>query len=216
VAAAAAAATAGVSVLSGDAVAYSASTTTGDGPAAVVDWRETYNGTVVESGTGGDGGPVLSVGNALPGDSGSLAFRVAAADGDPVRVAFALALTGDAENGRTEPELAAGDATATGELADALRVAVWSDTGAFGVSGLGGCDGDRDVGETTLVDGSLRDADAALADGVVLGDGCLAANEQACVGVAWSLPASVANTVQGDSVETDLSFTVEACGGGDA
>ncbi|MFC3477064.1 hypothetical protein [Halobacterium litoreum] len=212
VAATGAASFAGVGALSEDAVAYTDAATVGDGPAVRVDWRETYNGAVVDDGAAGDG-PVLDVGNAQPGDSGALAFRVAGDGTDPVRVAFSLALTANEENGRIEPEREAGDDTPTGELADALEIAAWYDTGAFGVSRLGGCDGERGVGETTLVDGTLRDADAALADGVRLGGDCLGSDQQVCVGLSWSLPASVGSRIQTDSVETDLAFAVEACGG---
>jgi len=210
VAATGAASLAGVGALSTDAVAYTDTATVGDGPTVRVDWRTTYNGAVV--GDGGDG-PVLAVGNAQPGDSGTLAFRVAGDGTDPVRVALSLSLVANEENDRIEPEREAGDDTATGELADALDVAVWYDTGALGVSGLGGCDGERGVGETTLVDGTLRDADAALADGVRLGGDCLGPDQQVCVGVSWSLPASVGSRIQTDTVETDLAFAVEACGG---
>lgn len=208
------AAAVGVSALSSSTVAYQDFTTVGEEPAVRVDWRETYNGDVVESGDEDDG-PVLHVGNAQPGDSGKLAFRVTPETGeDGARTWFSLAVTENAENGRNEPELAAGDDTPDrGELADAVEAAVWYDTGSFGVSGFGGCDGDRDTAEETLVQGSLLDVDDALADGVPLGGDCLSADEGVCVGVSWSLPASVGNRIQGDSVETDLSFTVEPCGG---
>lgn len=210
----AAASVAGLAALSDDTVAYQSSTTVGDGPSVRVDWRETYNGAVVESGDETADEPVLNVGNAQPGDSGSLAFRVEPASDEDARVTFALALTGNRENGRNEPEVKAGDDTPDrGELADALEVAVWYDTGTLGISGFGGCDGDRDAAEATLVDGSLADADDALADGVALGGDCLAADSGVCVGVSWALPAATGNRIQGDSVETDLSFTVEQCGG---
>lgn len=204
---------AGVGLSSSDAVAYQSSTTTGSDPSVRVNWRETYNGSVLESGDETVDGPVLNIGNAQPGDSGTLAFQVTPETSDGgANVRFSLALTGNDENGRNEPERTAGDTTADrGELADALDVAAWYDTGSFGVSGLGGCDGDRDTAETTLVDGSLVDADAALAEGVPLGGDCLDPDSTVCVGLSWSLPRSVGNRIQGDSVETSLSFTVEPC-----
>lgn len=202
-----------LAVGSSDAVAYESSTTVDDDPALRVDWRETYNGSVVDAGDESTEGPALSIGNATPGDSGTLAFRVTPENGsEGVNASFALSLTANDENGRNEPERAAGDTTADrGELGDALEVAAWYDTGAFGVSGLGGCDGDRDTAETLLVDGSLVDADAALSEGVPLGDDCLAPDSSVCVGISWSLPRSVGNRIQGDSIETSLSFTVESC-----
>lgn len=204
---------ASLATASSDAVAYQSSTTVDSDPAVRIDWRETYNGSVVDAGDGTADGPALHIGNAHPGDSGTLAFRVTPESDDRAASAsMSLALTGNAENGRNEPERIAGDTTADrGELGDALEVSVWYDTGAFGVSALGGCDGDRDAAETTLVDGSLVDADAALAEGVPLGGDCLDPTSAVCVGVSWSLPRSVGNRIQGDSVETSLSFTVEPC-----
>ena len=205
---------AGVGLSSSDAVAYQSSTTMGSGPSVRVNWRETHNGSVLESGDETAEGPVLNIGNAQPGDSGSLAFQVTPETSDGgANVWFSLSLDANDENGRNEPERAAGDTTADrGELADALEVAAWYDTGSFGVSGLGGCDGNLDAAETVLVDGSLVDADAALAEGVSLGGDCLEADSGACVGISWSLPASVGNQIQGDSVDVSLSFTVESCG----
>lgn len=209
-----AASAASVVVFSTDTVAYESSTTVGSDPSVRVEWRETYNGAVVERGDEEDG-PVLGIGNAQPGDSGTVAFRVVPeTDDEAVRALFSLSVTGNAENGRNEPELASGDDTPDrGELADAIETAVWYDTGSFGVDGLGGCDGERNAAESTIVDGTLADADKALADGVQLGGDCLGADESVCVGISWSLPKSVGNRIQGDSVETKLAFTVEPCGG---
>jgi hypothetical protein len=202
-----------LAVASSDAVAYQSSTTVDSNPAVRVDWRETYNGSVVDGSGETTDGPALHIGNATPGDSGTLTFRVSPENGDEaVSASMSLTLDENAENGRNEPERVAGDTTADrGELADALEVSAWYDTGSFGVSGLGGCDGDQDAAETTLVDGSLVDADAALAEGVPLGGDCLGPSSAVCVGVSWSLPRSVGNRIQGDSVETSLSFTVEPC-----
>lgn len=204
---------AGVGLTSSDAVAYQSSTTMGSEPSVRVNWRETYNGSVVEAGDETADGPVLNIGNAQPGDSGSLAFQVTPETSNgAANVRFSLSLDGNNENGRNEPERSAGDTTADrGELGDALVVAAWYDTGSFGVAGLGGCDGDLDAAETVLVDGSLVDADAALADSVSLGGECLEGNSAACVGISWSLPASVGNRIQGDSVDVSLHFTVESC-----
>lgn len=213
-AAAGATGVAGAAVLSSDAVAHTASATVGSEPSVRVAWTETYNGAVVERGDETADGPVLGIGNAQPGDSGSLAFRVTPTSDEDVRAWFSLAVTDNAENGRNEPELSAGDETADrGELAGAIETAVWYDAGSFGIDGLGGCDGDRDAGETVLVDGSLTDADDALADGVRLGGDCISSDGGVCVGISWALPSSVGNRVQGDSVDTSLSFTVEPCGG---
>ncbi|MCG1003745.1 MULTISPECIES: hypothetical protein [Halobacterium] len=203
----------GLTALTSDAVAYQSSTTVGSDPSVRVDWRETYNGAVVDDGDEQDG-PVLGVGNAQPGDSGTVAFRVTPDTTQSARVSFSLALTENSENGRNEPERAAGDTTGDrGELADALDVAVWYDTGTLGLLGFGGCDGDLDAAETTLVNGSLVEADAALAEGVQLGGDCIDPDSAVCVGLSWSLAASTGNRIQGDSAGTSLSFTVESCDG---
>lgn len=209
----AAASVTGLAVGSSDAVAYQSSTTVDSDPALRVDWRETYNGSVVDGGDETTEEPALNIGNAQPGDSGTLAFRVAPeSDSAGVHARIALSLTGNGENGRNEPERTAGDQSPDrGELADALEIAAWYDTGSLGVSGLGGCDGNRDAAETTLVDGSLVDADAALSEGVPLGGDCLDPDSAVCVGISWSLPGSVGNQIQGDSIETALTFTVESC-----
>jgi hypothetical protein len=205
----------GLGVFASDTVAYTDSTTIGTQPSVQVEWRETYNGDILETSADSTDGPVLHIDNVQPGDQGTLAFRVSAAEDVSARTVFSLAMTENAENGINEPERKAGDDSGgpgNGELGDALEVVVWFDTGAYGVNGLGGCDGTRDPGEETLVDGSLVDADAALADGVPLGGDCLEPGQSTCVGISWSLPASTGNLVQTDRVGTDLSFTVQSCG----
>ena len=203
----------GFPALSSRAGAYTETTTVGDGPRAQVSWRETYNGAIVDSSSESDG-PVLDVANAQPGDSGTVAFTVTANAETSVRTWFSLAVTGNDENGRNEPERKAGDETPDrGELADAIATTVWFDTGSFGVASFGGCDGTREPGETIVYNGSLTGASAALGDGVLLADEteCLTSDEGVCMGIAWSLPESTGNRIQGDSVSTSLSFTVESC-----
>ncbi|MEF8773053.1 hypothetical protein [Halodesulfurarchaeum sp.] len=204
----------GFPAVSSRALAYPETTTVGDAPSAQISWRETYNGAVVDSSDAG-GGPVLDVSNAQPGDSGTVAFSVTPDTETSIRTWFSLAVTANDENGRNEPERKAGDETPDrGELADAIKTTVWFDTGSFGVSSFGGCNGTRSPGETVVYDGSLTGAGAALGDGVLLADEreCLSGDEGVCVGVAWSLPESAENRIQGDGVSTSLSFTVESCG----
>jgi hypothetical protein len=203
----------GLPAVSSRAVAYTETTTVGDGPRIQVSWRETYNGAVVDSSSESDG-PVLDVANAQPGDSGTIAFNVTADGESSVRTWFSLAVTANDENGRNEPERKAGDETPDrGELADGIETTVWFDTGSYGIASFGGCDGEKSPGETVVYDGSLTGASAALGDGVLLADDreCLSGDEGVCVGIAWSLPETAGNRIQGDSVSASLSFTVESC-----
>jgi hypothetical protein len=192
--------------LSPEAVAYQASTTVGTQQTVRIEWRETYNGAVVESSADGDR-PVLGIRNALPGDAGTVAFRVTPETEGGARVSFSLEVTDTAENEPTEPSQKTTDQQS---ILDAVQTTAWYDTGSFGVSRLGGCDGNLDTAETTIVDGTLRDADQTLRNGVQL-DGCLQQDEEVCVGIAWSLPTTVGNAIQNDRVATTLSFTVEPC-----
>lgn len=207
----------GLGVFATDGIAYTESTTVGTQPSVRIEWRETYNGDIVETGTESADGPILHIDDVQPGDQGTLAFRVSPAEDVAARTTFSLSMTGNAENGINEPERKAGDASTgegNGELADALDLVVWFDTGAYGVERLGGCDATHDPGETTLVDGSLVDADAALNDGVLLGEECLGIDESTCIGISWALPEATGNLVQTDRIGTDLSFAVQSCGDG--
>lgn len=190
-----------------------------DGIDLLVEWRSEYNGSVLESRDDEDAIP-LRVENVLPGDSGALLMRIQVETDDerPAMVTGwfdntdADGIPVNDENGRNEPERKAGDTTPDeGELLDELRARVWYDTGPLGVSFLGGCDGNVDVGEA-VVEGSLREVAAALRDGLPLpAEGCLAPDEAVCFGIEWWLDSSTGNVIQGDSVDLSLSFTATEC-----
>lgn len=202
-------------------VAYTndATMTTEAGIDLQVAWRAEYNGAVVESRDDPEALP-LALGNVLPGDSGALSFRVALADSEPGAATVTATFDNtdadgapvNAENGRNQPELEAGDTTPhEGELLDAIRARVWADVGVLGVSFLGACDGDADATEV-IASGSLRDVLAEFRDGVpVSRGGCLSAEEAACVGLEWWVDASTGNQIQGDSVDLSLAFTATEC-----
>lgn len=190
-----------------------------------VAWYETYNDRVVEATAGADAddptvvldpderplyvpdatGPVLSIENVLPGDSGTIVLGVAVDDDAfASRVRVFPQLTANEENGRTEPERAAGDRTAaTGELGDAVGLTVWRDG-----SSMSGCDGIVGVGDETVVEDSLRGvSDDFGTSGVDLG--CLDPGAARCLGFAWRFDGG--NGVQGDSVTFDLVVEAVDC-----
>lgn len=161
------------------------------------------------------GGPIVTLDNVLPGDTGKLIVGLLvqeeASASQGLEISVNSTLLADEDNSVTEPERQAGDDTtgaAGGELADALEVTVWLDAG---VMGLGRCDGRR-LGEPTIASGSLREVCTALRDGRPVG-GCLTVGDRRCLGVAWSLPETSGNIVQTDAVTFDLAFEARQCGG---
>jgi hypothetical protein len=207
-----------------------------------VAWYEQYNGTTLEhqGGTGNvtldealdpgnapdyvqdatfvtDGtGPVISVGNVLPGDEGTLVIGLEAVeDGEfvpePLDVWLRAAITADEERGRTGPERAAGDTTDdAGELDDELIVDLWRDG-----SPLGTCNGRKEFDED--LEGSIVpsapvseafavDSAVAAATGTRVLDG-LRPGQSRCFALAWSFPSDTStNRSQGDAVRFDLDF----------
>lgn len=139
-----------------------------------------------------DGSSVLiRVADLAPGggSTGSVAVRNSGSTTGTLGVSNASVT--DDENGLREPERAAGDTNASGELSERLRVRLWV---AFP-------DGTREY----LFGSAGATASAASLDGAsVRGNETLDAGSQATVEVAVSLPASVGNEVQSDRTE----FTV--------
>jgi len=218
---------------------------TADGAVRVA-WYETYNGASVENHAGtGDGvdatldpasepayvveatyvtdatGPVVSVGNVLPGDRGTLVVGLEVVDreaAEPTDVWVRATLTADAENGRNGPELAGGDVTDDdGELDEVAFVELWRDG-----SPLGTCNGRKEFDEgleapvverATFGEAFGLDADAGDADGVLALEG-LAVGALRCVALAWELPEGTDNRAQGDGLGFDLSFGGVPAGAG--
>lgn len=228
---------------------YAAATDdTSDGRLRVA-WYETYNGAFQENQGGTtdgidatldpettpayvreasyvtDGsGPVVSVGNVLPGDSGTLVVGVEVLDDDAAEefdaealdVWFQGRIVENAENGVNGPERAAGDVSPdTGELATSTRIEVWRDG-----SPLGTCNGRKEfdeqlesalVARTSFADAFAETAPAGSPDGV-LALSCLDPGALRCVALAWDLPATVGNLAQGDSLGFEFSFAAAPCG----
>lgn len=205
-------------------------------------WYETYNGVFVENHAGttddlettldpNDGpayvedatlvtdvsGPVVSVRNALPGDSGTLVVGLEVVDteaAEPLDVWFRAAVTSDRENGLNGPERAAGDTTLDGgELDEEAVVEVWLDG-----SPLGSCNGRKEFDESLeaplVTRAPFISAFASLADGSgELAFGCLSPGTLRCVALGWELPVGVGNRAQGDSLGFEFSFAGGPCGG---
>lgn len=193
-----------------------------------VAWTERYNGSVLESEGAEDrrgSGPVIRLTDVLPGDSGSLAIRLEpVADPDSDRtftMTMRLDLVASKERGMTEPERKAGDGTesnssrAEGELAEEANVTVAYDSGILGTNLLA-CDGSTSLGEFgTIASGPLDEVAETLEEGAVIDppgdDGCFAVGEAACIVFEWTIPESVGNVIQTDSLRLDLSFRCEEC-----
>lgn len=207
-----------------------------------VAWYERYNGVFQETQAGTDDpgfdttldpdsapeyvteatfvtdveGPVLTVGNVLPGDRGTLVVGIEVADDDtlvpePVDVWLRAGIDADTENGINGPEQAAGDTSGTnGELDDELVVELWRDGAP-----LGSCNGRRDF--TEALEGSIVEpAPVSVAFGPAsdVGDAdgrrvltSLDPGQSRCIAVQWTLPIeSATNRSQGDGVVFDLRF----------
>ncbi|NHX35164.1 MULTISPECIES: SipW-dependent-type signal peptide-containing protein [Halolamina] len=187
----------------------------------------TPDGTYINGGVVGgeeEGEPLrIEVEDLKPGDSGwgELCFSVV---DNPAYMWMCGGLTGNAQNGTTEPEQETLEGMyetipEEGQLADAMQVTVSY------------CSENED-GETVIGDeiasGSLADVMAALATGVPLaGDGDADAGvanrptfegveqpfveeevnaAETCVCFEWAVPTDVGNEIQTDSVTFDFSF----------
>jgi hypothetical protein len=224
-------------------------------PRLKIAWYQTYNDRPVDSPVDertedafGDravyvedvAGPVITVPDAMPGDSGSLGIGLLA-ENAPANVWFAVrAIPADGgadpataftENGIREPEATAGDTTETlGELQNYLDFDVWYDTGVLGNGAefTGACNGSRDAGEQPIADGRLFETDdtgaflhpdsRSLSEGIRLddetlvgGNGCLAPNQPRCLGLDWRFAADAPNLAQTDAVQFEFVFALTEC-----
>jgi len=220
---------------------YTYAQSTDSGPDLRVAWYERYNGTLLDESnqlsgdapltnssdsfnasgdsgqfvnvTGPDAvqtGPVLSIPNAHPGDDGLLLVGLRA-ENAPAR-AWLRVTAEYAENGRVEPEIAAGDDDDEGELQDYVTTEFWYDTGPFG-----GCNGSRSLTEAAVVPaGTLADVAGSLEAGVgldfgIAGRACIPEDEQRCLALRWHIDPDVGNVIQSDSVVLDAEFVATTC-----
>jgi len=167
-------------------------------------------------------GPVLSIGNALPGDEGTLVVGLEVVDdgdfvAEPLDIWLQARLAADAENDINGPEKAAGDTTATdGELDDHVVVELWHDGAP-----LQSCNGRRDFLETLespIVASSPLSVAFGPGSDVSDVDGrrvirSLDPGQTRCLALSWSFPENTAtNAAQGDSVTFDLAFAGASTG----
>lgn len=139
-----------------------------EGSSLEVDWRETYNGEVLEN-TRTESrfmmkgeGAVIDLEDVLPGDVGTVSFRLRnPEDADStLEPKLALVLTETAEKERVDPEDEAGDdSTGEGELQDFIDTKLWYDEGLMNFDVFGGDNATYD-GEELIAD----DAEGTLAD----------------------------------------------------
>lgn len=203
-----------------------------------VAWYERYNGAFLEHQNGTEAvtltdaldpamdpeyvveanGPVVSLSNVVPGDSGTLVVGLEVVDeagAEALDVYVRAALTENAENRVNGPELAAGDDpdSGEGELGATTEVVLWRDD----VPG-GSCDGQfqpmAGFGETAIAEGSMKAAFAGeLANDGELAIDCLSVGSTRCLSLSWQVPLEVGNVVQTDSIGFDVAFAGVACGG---
>lgn len=147
--------------------------------------------------------PPTTLGDLQPGDGGTMSVGLRLL-GAPARLWLRADAGAFTEGGLVEPERAAGDDTATGELQSYLHVTLWHDSDGDGV---------RDADETVFYDGPA-DGLGTLAGGVSFTPGeddCLAPGTYP-VALRWHLPADAPNTVQTDGVTLTLDFAATECG----
>lgn len=161
-----------------------------------------WGGDSAGGSTGGDGGRgadsldlavdgrsvLIRVADLTPGDgsTGSVVVRNSGSMSGTLGVSNAS--VSDDENGLQEPERAAGDTNASGELSDHLRVSLWVEYP----------DGTREY----LFGSANSTVSAASLDGAsVRGAETLDAGSRATVQIAVSLPESAGNEVQSDRIE---------------
>jgi hypothetical protein len=158
-------------------------------------------------------GPVLTVGNAMPGDTGALVVGLSVVvDGDfvaePLDIWVQARQTADTEGRLNEPEQTAGDTSPDdGELDEEVVVELWRDGAPFG-----SCNGRTDFTEqleSPIVARSSL-ADAFGSDGVGPGRRVfrsLDPGQTRCVALSWEFShASATNRSQGDGAAFDLVF----------
>lgn len=149
-------------------------------------------------------------GDIKPGDFGENTISLHVINNDAWVCAQVSNLTND-DNTQTEPEASVdANGLATGELQQAMVWKIWRDDGldSNGTEIDGAVAGDNiyQEGEEILAEGSPVNGVLPLYDSST--GPALQGDSMTYLGVSWSLPASVGNEVQTDSMTGDISFEV--------
>jgi len=217
----------GLEYATGDPVRYTyASSHSCDGYTLDAEWRETYTRddetTLLENTTSSDGvepdePSIIQLSNVLPGDRGTVSFRLTADRtntdvNDTVSPTLSFDIVETAENGLIDPEEEAGDTTEnTGELQEYLDLTIWENTGILGVDALGADDLTQQIGEPTIAEGTFAEVADTL-NNETLGSITTDSDESVSVTLRWEFADDAGiNVTQTDSV----TFTLDiSCGGG--
>jgi hypothetical protein len=185
-------------------------------------WRETYTSdggtsiledtTPLNDGTEPDDPAIVHLENILPGDRGTVSFKLTADRtnddaSDTVTPTLGLVLDETAENEINDAEGEAGDNTPDmGELQNQLDVKIWYNSGVLGINSFGADDLDQDPTEETIAEGTLAEvADNLNAEG--LGNIDATSDESVSVTLRWKFPDSPdVNVTQTDSVTFTLDI----------
>ena len=217
----------GLEHATGDPVRYTyASSHSCDGYTLDAEWRETYTrddettlleNTMSSDGVEPDEPSIIQLSNVLPGDRGTVSFRLTADRtntdvNDTVSPTLSFDIVETAENGLIDPEEEAGDTTEnTGELQEYLDLTIWENTGILGVDALGADDLTQQIGEPTIAEGTFAEVADTL-NNETLGSITTDSDDSVSVTLRWEFADDAGiNVTQTDSV----TFTLDiGCGGG--
>lgn len=185
------------------------------------EWRETYTsdgGTSIledttdsNNGTETDDPAIIHLENILPGDRGTISFRLGAertndSASSTVTPTLGVIINERAENGISDAEGEAGDQDNTGELQDHLDVKLWNNNGILGLSSLGADDLDQDITEDTIEEGTLEEVANNL-NGRELEQLNATSDDTTSVTLRWEFADSAdVNVTQTDSVTFTLDI----------
>jgi hypothetical protein len=144
--------------------------------------------------------PPVAVTDLVPGDGARLTVDLELVGG-PATLWLRARADAFEENGRYEPERAAGDTTPEGELQDHLQVTLFVDADGDGLAG---------PGDEVCYSGPAVGLNA-LAGGMPLAGGACLPPGRVTLVCRWHLPEGTPNTVQTDGLSFGLDFAATDC-----